>query len=139
MAIYGQPNAWTCGPFALKHALLAHGVFTPAEELARAAGSTEEGGTDERQLQRAARTHRVDVLVVREQTAGDARRNLDTWLKRGIPVLLCVDEWEHWLTAVAADGEHVVVFDSKYDTPLRLEPWLHRQWPARSCPGIAMP
>lgn len=123
MAIYGQPNTWTCGPFALRHALLAHGVFTAPEELARVAGSTEEGGTDERQLQRAARAHRVDLLVRREMTRRSARHRLEQWLARGVPVLLCVDDWEHWLTAVSRDDEHVVVLDSKYDAPLRLEGW----------------
>ena len=123
MAIYGQPNSWTCGPFALKHALLALGVFAREEDLSRLAGSTEERGTDEGGLRRAAGAYRAKLVVIRKTEPTDARGELEAWLARHVPVLLCVDQWEHWMTVVAADREHLVVFDSKYDAPLRAEPW----------------
>ncbi|HEU5261934.1 MAG TPA: hypothetical protein VFU41_11000 [Gemmatimonadales bacterium] len=123
MGIYGQPNSWTCGPFALKHALLAFGVFAREDDLARVAGSTEQHGTDEPGLRRAARAHGVELRVQRELEPRAADRELRAWLDRGMPVLLCLDQWEHWVTAVAMDGEHVILFDSKYDAPLRAEPW----------------
>jgi len=123
MGIYGQPNSWTCGPFALKHALLALGVFAREDELARVAGSTQQHGTDEPGLRRAARAHGVELRVQREREPRAADQGLRAWLGRGVPVLLCLDQWEHWVTAVAADGEHVIMFDSKYDAPLRAEPW----------------
>ena len=123
MALYGQPNSWTCGPFALKHALLAFGVFAREDELASAAGSTERLGTDERGLRRAARLHGAELRVVREMRPQPARETLGAWLDTGIPVLLCLDQWDHWVTAVGADADQVVVFDSKYDAPLRSEPW----------------
>jgi hypothetical protein len=103
--------------------LLALGVFAREDELARAAGSTEHLGTDERGLRRAARLHGVELRLVRETGRQPARAVLETWLDRGVPVLLCIDQWEHWVTAVGADGEHVLVFDSKYDAPLRAEAW----------------
>jgi hypothetical protein len=123
MALYGQPNSWTCGPFALKHALLALGVFAREEELARAAGSTERLGTDEPGLRRAARLHGAELRLVRETRPAPAREALSQWLGRGVPVLLCLDQWEHWVTVVTADAQQVVIFDSKYDAPLRSEPW----------------
>ncbi|MGH7547134.1 MAG: hypothetical protein ACREMM_03030 [Gemmatimonadales bacterium] len=123
MGIYGQPNSWTCGPFALKHALLAFGVFAREDDLARVAGSTERHGTDEPGLRRAARAHGVELRAQRERELRVADRELRAWLGRGMPVLLCLDQWEHWVTAVAMDGEHVILFDSKYEAPLRAEPW----------------
>jgi len=123
MAIYGQPNSWTCGPFALKHGLLALGVFAREDALASAAGSTEQHGTDEPGLRRAARLHGAELGVERWTNPRAARRAVVAWLDRWVPVLLCLDQWEHWVTAVAADAEHVILFDSKYDAPLRAEPW----------------
>lgn len=122
MGIYGQPNSWQCGPFALKHGLLALGVFTHEEDLTRLAGSTEDG-TDESQLERAARRFGCNLPLVRRRTPDAARRALAAELERGRPVLLCVDQWEHWITAVALHGQDVVVFDSHFATPLRVEPW----------------
>ena len=123
MAIYAQPNSWTCGPFALKHGLLALGVFAREDALASAAGSTEQYGTDEPGLRRAARLHGAELRTERWTNAHAAHRAAVAWLDRWVPVLLCLDQWEHWVTAVAADAEHVILFDSKYDAPLRAEPW----------------
>jgi hypothetical protein len=123
MSIYGQPNSWQCGPFALKHGLLSVGVFAHEEELTRIAASSTEHGTDERQLARTARVFGCELPVVRRGSAGGARDELATHLARGTPVLLCVDNWEHWITAVAMHDDRVVVFDSHYDQPLRVEAW----------------
>lgn len=123
MAICGQPNSWTCGPFSLKHGLLALGVFARADALTSAAGSTEQYGTDEPGLRRAARLHGAELGAERWTNPHTAQRATLAWLDRRVPVLLCLDQWEHWVTAVAADAEHVILFDSKYDAPLRAEPW----------------
>ncbi|MDH4043881.1 MAG: hypothetical protein OEY20_07980 [Gemmatimonadota bacterium] len=123
MGLYEQPNSWQCGPFALKHGLLAHGLFAHEDALARAAGSTEAHGTDERQLMGAARDHGCVLRLERYHTAHTARRALLRLLGDHIPVLLCVDQWDHWVTAVGADDAHVVVLDSHYDTVVRLELW----------------
>lgn len=123
MGIYGQPNSWQCGPFALKHALLGLGVFVHEDRLARLAGSSEARGTDERQLARAARRFQADLPVARRGTSAGARCEIEAWLGRGVPVLLCLDQWDHWVTAMAADAGHVVLFDSKYEVPLLLTSW----------------
>jgi hypothetical protein len=123
MGIYGQPNSWQCGPFALKHALLGLGVFAHENQIARIARSTELRGTDERQLARAARRFQADLPVSRRGSAAGAREEVERWLGRGTPVLLCLDQWDHWVTAVAADRADVVLFDSKFDAPLLVTPW----------------
>jgi hypothetical protein len=122
MGIYAQPNSWQCGPFALKHGLLALGIYAHEDELARIASSTEKNGTDEHQLARAAQACGCTLSVVRRFHAGAAQQELDHWFARGIPVLLCLDQWEHWVVAMAADGEHIVVLDSQFDNAvLRVE------------------
>jgi hypothetical protein len=137
MGIYDQPNSWQCGPFALKHGLLAYGIFAHEDALAIAAGSTETHGTDERQLTNTARSYGCVLQLERYHSKLTARRALARLLADHTPVLLCVDQWDHWVTAVGADETHMVVFDSHYDTVVRLEPWepflrrlayRHRAW-----------
>lgn len=123
MAIYGQPNRWQCGPFALKHALLALGRFAHEDELARLAGSSETNGTDEKGLTRAARALGCDLDLVRHKRPEAARKALTDTLGRGVPALLCLDQWEHWVTAVSVQGDRFVVFDSHFEQPLRIESW----------------
>jgi len=125
MGIYRQPNDWQCGPFALKHALLALGTFAHEDELSAIAGSSPAIGTDEVGLGRAASAYRTDLRVVRRRTAPAARRVLVRWLRRGVPVLLCVDQWDHWVTAVGHDEKEVVLLDSRPSSPsvLSVEPW----------------
>src|SRR5881628_1434888 len=83
MAIYGQPNSWTCGPFALKHGLLALGVFAREDDLARVAASTERHGTDEPGLRRAARAHGVELRLRRATEPHAAGEELRRWLASG--------------------------------------------------------
>lgn len=123
MTLYGQPNSWQCGPFALKHALLSYGVFAHEDDLAEAAGSSTTRGTDERRLDRAARLFGFELGLIRRTSPRAARRELADHLIRRIPVLLCLDQWEHWVTVAGADEQSLVVYDSHYDTVLRLEPW----------------
>jgi hypothetical protein len=123
MAIYGQPNPWQCGPFALKHALLAVGQFAHEDDLARLAGSCVTGGTDERELARAARLHGCRLGLVRRTDREAARRVLTRTLGCGVPALLCLDQWDHWVAAVGCEGDRFVVFDSHFEQPLRIERW----------------
>ncbi|MDH3496399.1 MAG: hypothetical protein OER21_06530 [Gemmatimonadota bacterium] len=124
MALYSQPNSWQCGPFALKHGLLGWGVFAHENDLARIAGSSERDGTDETQLRRAAAAHGCELGLVRCRTARGARRTLERLLAAQVPVLLCIDQWDHWVTAMGADAHRVVLFDSYFDdSVMRLEPW----------------
>ena len=122
MALYGQPNQWQCGPFALKHALLMQGVRAHEDTLARIAGSSEQDGTDENQLAQAAAHFGAHLVITRRRSATAARSTLTHWL-RDQPVLLCLDQWDHWVTAVGCDEERVVLLDSHYDTVLRVEDW----------------
>jgi hypothetical protein len=123
MGLYDQPNSWQCGPFALKHGLLSYGIFAHEDTLATAAGSTAEAGTDDHQLAMTAREYGCVLSFERYRTAHRARRALARLLAARTPVLLCLDQWDHWVTAVGADDTHVVLFDSHYDTVVRVESW----------------
>ena len=130
MGIYPQPNLWQCGPFALKHALVVLGVLKDERALSRVAGTHWWHGTDEVQLARAARKFDCDLLMVRRADPDRARRVLQKYLRRGIPVLLCVDEWAHWLTVVKAESGRFIMLDSRDSKVLTIATWpeLRRMW-----------
>lgn len=130
MSFYPQPNLWQCGPFALKHALATLGVFVNEKQISKLAGTNWWYGTDEIQLARAARQFNASLQVVRRFDATQARHELHRFLRRGIPCLLCTNEWQHWVTIVKAERGKYIVLDSRLKEVLTIITWreLRRQW-----------
>jgi len=129
MGIYKQPNKWQCGPFALKHALLVHGILAPEQSIARAAGTTWHG-TDETRLAKAARRYGCDLLTIRKMDPSRARRELVSYVRGGTPCLLCIDEWDHWVTLVKEEKGQFILLDSNDPAVLVIASWpqLKRMW-----------
>lgn len=127
---YPQPNDWTCGPFALKHALIALGRLVEAQQIAAIARSHWWSGTDEIRLARAAREFECDLVLERRSDPETARKQLVRFLREQTPVLLCVDKWEHWITAVRADDRRFVVIDSTSEPVMNILTWaqLRARW-----------
>ena len=130
MGFYPQPNDYTCGPFALKHALVTLGRLVDEDKIAVLARTTWWSGTDEIKLARAARAFDCDLPILRTRDPERARRMLLDHMRRRIPVLLCVDDWGHWITAVRYEGARFVVIDSNLDPVLNLLSWaqLEKRW-----------
>jgi hypothetical protein len=123
MGLYPQPNQWQCGPFALKHALVALGIFAEEKTISKIAGTHWWYGTDEIQLGRAAKHYHCTLAVKRRHDAEKARQELTQYLRRGIPSLLCVYEWGHWVTVVKAEGGKFILLDSKDKAVLTILTW----------------
>ena len=113
MGLYPQPNKWSCGPFALKHALVMLGRFVDENGISRMAGAHWWSGTDEIKLGRAARAYNCKLKLIRRKSAERAKHELLTYLRRGCPTLLCVYDWNHWITVVNAERGKYVVVDSR--------------------------
>ncbi|HZJ64591.1 MAG TPA: hypothetical protein VFD36_13830 [Kofleriaceae bacterium] len=127
---YPQPNEWTCGPFALKHALLALGRMVDVNQISTTARTHWWSGTNEIQLARAARAFECDLVLERRGDAEQARKILVKYLREQTPVLLCVDEWSHWITVVRAEDRRFVVINSMDDPLLSVCTWpqLRNRW-----------
>lgn len=130
MGIYPQPNLWQCGPFALKHALVTLGVLKDEREISKLAGTHWWHGTDDLQLGRAARRFGCKLPLVRRHQPAAARTELVRHLRRGIPVLLCVEEWSHWITAVNVEQGKFILLDSREKQVVTIADWptLQRRW-----------
>ncbi len=127
---YPQPNEWTCGPFALKHAMVTLGRAADANAIAQTARTHWWGGTNEIRLARAARSMDCDLVLERSSDAEDARKRLVRHLRGHVPVLLCVDQWSHWITVVGVEGRRFLVIDSEQDPVLTIHTWpqLRARW-----------
>jgi hypothetical protein len=127
---YPQPNEWTCGPFALKHALLALGRMVDVNQIASTARTHWWSGTNEIQLARAAREFECDLVLERRSDEEAARKLLVKYLREQTPVLLCVEEWTHWITVVNTEERRFVVVDSNDDPLLSVLTWsqLRNRW-----------
>lgn len=130
MGLYPQPNNWTCGPFALKHALIMLGRIVDEKRISRIAGTHWWSGTDEIKLARAARRYDCSLKLIRRKNSLRAKRELLLALKRGHPCLLCVDGWNHWVTVVGAEKGRFIYLDSRKQPVVRVEEWiaLKKRW-----------
>ncbi len=130
MSLYPQPNKWSCGPFALKHALIMLGRIVNEKEVSRIAGTHWWSGTDEIKLARAAKKYGCELKMIRRKNALRAKRELLLSLKRGHPCILCVDDWEHWITVVGAERGRLVYVDSREAPVVCVDEWkaLKRRW-----------
>ncbi len=123
MGIEPQPNLWQCGPFALKHALISLGIFADEGAITHLAATRYKYGTDDIQLMRAARHFDCDVPMIRRHDPDVARVELIKYLRRGIPVLLCINDWNHWVTVVKSQNGRFILLDSREKAVLTIVSW----------------
>ncbi len=129
MGIYKQPGKWECGPFALKHALLMRGVLASEREIASLAGTSLDG-TDEKQLERAAAHYGCKLPTIRKVEPDGARDELTGHLRDGYPCLLCINGWDHWVTAVHEEAGQFILLDSEKPDVIEVIDWprLRQLW-----------
>jgi hypothetical protein len=130
MSISPQPNLWQCGPFALKHAMVTLGIFADEKDITRFAHTRSVHGTDERQLARAAKEYGCNMPMVRRHDPEGAKRQLLKYLRKGIPSLVCVYEWSHWVTVVKSEAGKFIILDSHDKAVLQIVTWsqLKNMW-----------
>jgi hypothetical protein len=130
MGLDNQPNDFTCGPYALKHALTMLGMLAEPEQVSRLAKTHWWSGTDEIRLARAARAYKCDMPLVRKLDNASARKAMVRSLSNGQPVITCVDSWEHWIVVVHHERGRFVVIDSREKPVVMVITWkeLARRW-----------
>jgi hypothetical protein len=112
MSFYPQPYKYQCGPFALKYGLVMLGKFENEREIGKKAGSTWWYGTDEIGLAKAAKNFNCKMKYFRRETPEEAVKALSYHLKEGLPCILSVDDWEHWITVITEQKNKFIVVDS---------------------------
>jgi ABC-type bacteriocin/lantibiotic exporter with double-glycine peptidase domain len=104
-----------CGPAALQTALQVHGKRLGQDRLAKLCG-TDEDGTDEHGLISAITElgFGFEELCIRDKN--EARSALLRFAPVA-PIILCVDDYDHWVVVAGQCGRRLWLFDSTR------EPW----------------
>jgi ABC-type bacteriocin/lantibiotic exporter with double-glycine peptidase domain len=106
-----QSTQSNCGPASLANALAALGIVRTEDELAVLCKTTGTEGTSTKNLHAAIRAVGRHPVILNEKRAPVALLWLESWLREGRPVIMCVDSDSHWVTAVGALGSRVLVAD----------------------------
>jgi hypothetical protein len=122
MGFSTQPNFWQCGPYALKHALIMLGIIVDEKTITKAA-RTDASGSNEKDLARAARQFGCRLKEVRKTDAAEARVSLIDYLRRGIPCLICINQWRHWVVIVKAERGKFILLNSEVAAVLTILTW----------------
>lgn len=130
----------TCGPAALRCALLCYGDRVDGRKLAELAGTDSEG-TDEHGLARAAEIFGLKATWYVSRDEADAAEFIRTTLEDKKPMLVCFDHWEHWSAIVphgrlGATQRHVWVADPARDGDEVLRRYTWRQLLRRAHYGL---
>lgn len=118
-----QPNGWSCGAMALRHALLVHGERWSVKRCIERCRSHVGQYTDERKLSKALDGTRFCVEHFHCMTPGMCRAQIRWWARRKVPVIVWVDRdesgpWSHVICVVHATARHVWVCDSGGSGPV---------------------
>lgn len=116
-----QSTAANCGPAAVRNALMALGIARSEEEIETLTGTTAADGTGPKGILRALHailpTPPGQINETREDVA---ILKLLAALNAGHPVVCCVDQDEHWVSAVGTLGGNILLVADSADNELIL-------------------
>ena len=104
-----QSTQASCGPAALRNALLCHRIERSEAELELLTGCTAPDGTSPKGIVKALSLVAKDAPSVSPSVLSEARPDVAILrviaaLQAGHVVILCVDEFEHWVVAFGLLG-----------------------------------
>lgn len=126
-----QDSQAGCGPASMSNALAALGIARTIPECEGLCRTTGTEGTSPANLIRALATvEGVEAAVLSEAREDVAMLRLEAALRRGRPLVLCVDDAGHWVAAIGVLGDRVLVADpADNELVLSLAPGeLARRW-----------
>jgi hypothetical protein len=126
--LFSQPQSPShCGPCSLSYCLHILGVDADQHEVARASGLSwwmrYKRGQDERDLQRAAEVYRIRcrfLAVTRKERGYAFADRLRKHLQRGLPAILLVKDFEHWVAVLGyfPESDTFIIDDPNVRQPL---------------------
>lgn len=115
-----QGKAWTCGVAAAANALECLGIKATQAQVAKHCHTGPVEGTDETEVKRALLAYGCGVDEWEFHMEVLSHDWLRSHLTRRGPVILCVDDWEHYITCIGVCGERYACFDPSLGAGIRV-------------------
>jgi len=115
MGLTKQPDEYSCGPTCIYNALYLLGnAGVSFDKIKQACGTRWWNGTDESGLRRALRRLGYEGLEAQWPHRADRKLALE-WLReqhsQNQPVIICVDNFDHWVLAAGSTEKMIIVLD----------------------------
>lgn len=126
-----QRKGHWCGIASIANALEVLGIRRTQREIAKLCHVTPSAGTDEVEMMRALLANGLQVDEGFFEWGKDGYWWVLDSLAKGRPCILCVDDDEHWVTAIGAAGDNaVIVFDPSrnYGIEVHNQTTLCKRW-----------
>lgn len=122
-----QPNGWTCGPAALRHACLCSAVQVSIARICELSGGTRKTAPGDTGLASAAATLGFRLDHELHTTWQAVKTSIRAHIDAREPILLCVDRdstgpYAHWILVHRANSRGVWICDSARNDPLPRRP-----------------
>lgn len=109
--VHEQERPWSCGPAALVIAARILGIDVDEATLRTAANANPAYGTDEFGIVHAARLLGLRSTILSDVDGSRAWEALCDAGRAGLPVIICVDRWEHWVVVINAVSAGATTID----------------------------
>lgn len=113
-AFHSQPNGYSCGQYAVYNSIIAMGGSADLSEIKRLAGTSRQNGTTRQGVLKALVALGYKGTPYRTRNADYGWKYARKWAVAN-PLILLVDENEHWLVVSGLIGDRVIVVDSGAD------------------------
>jgi ABC-type bacteriocin/lantibiotic exporter with double-glycine peptidase domain len=106
-----QENSYSCGPAAIRNAFRVFGHKVSLKNIAAACGTTEDG-TDDVEMLQGIRAFNYTATEYKANSKTEGWLWLHGCLTHDRVVILCINDWQHWVVCIGSLGNRVVIFDS---------------------------
>jgi len=107
-----QPDNYSCGVAAVVNSLKCLGIEAKYRQVKKLAGTTKKNGTNEKGVEFALSCFGFKTKVLDSFYKKESLEFVDSSIRQGYPVIICVENWNHWSTVIGKIGDSYVIFDS---------------------------
>ena len=118
-----QSDSFSCGIFAVLNAARALNISLSRRDVSKHSNTTQKG-TNQKGILSALKNNCMSGKVI-NTSATDAVEQMNMALAESKPVILCVDNENHWITIIGRLGRKYIVFDSEKTKQNRAEHGVH--------------